>query len=70
VKPIIANPKARIEDEAKKRDEPKPQQMKAWKHKCTGDVDISQVRSRRSNQTMPNPKKNYRRKILNPQKLG
>jgi hypothetical protein len=33
-KPIIANPKARIADEDKKRPKPKPYQMKAWKHKC------------------------------------
>jgi hypothetical protein len=39
--------------------------MKAWKHKCTGDVDIYQVRRRR-----PNPKKNYSRQIPNPPKLG
>ena len=43
--------------------------MKAWKHKCTGVVDISQVRSRRPNQSMPNPKKNYQRQIPNPQKI-
>jgi hypothetical protein len=46
---------------------PKPQQMKAWKHKCTGVFDISQVKSRRPNPSMPNPKKNYQKKFLNPQ---
>ena len=48
---------------------PKPQQMKAWKHKCTGVVDISQVKSRRPNPSMPNPKKNYQKQIPNPPKL-
>jgi hypothetical protein len=42
---------------------PKPQQMKAWKNKCTGVVDISQVKSRRPNTSMPNPKKNYQKQI-------
>jgi hypothetical protein len=44
--------------------------MKAWKHKCTGVFDISQVRSRRPNPSMLNPKKNYRRQIPNPKKMG
>jgi hypothetical protein len=41
----------------KKEMKPKPQQMRAWKHKCTGVVDISQVKRRRLNPSMPNPKK-------------
>ena len=48
---------------------PKPQQMKAWKHKCTGVVDISQVKSRRPNPSMPDPKKNYQKQIPKPPKL-
>jgi hypothetical protein len=40
-----------------------------WKHKCTGVVDISQVKSRRPNPSMSNPKKNYQTEIPNPQKL-
>jgi hypothetical protein len=58
-----------LERKPKKEMKPKPQQMKAWKHKCTGVVDISQVKSRRPNQSMPNPKKNYQRKFLTP-KIG
>jgi hypothetical protein len=49
---------------------PKPQQMKAWKHKCTGVVDNSQVKSRRPNPSMPNPKKNYQKQIPKPPKIG
>ena len=43
--------------------------MKAWKHKCTGVVDISQGKSRRPNPSMPNPQKNYQKQIPNPPKL-
>ena len=38
--------------------------MKTWKHKCTGVVDISQVRSRRPNPS--NPKKITGDKFLTP----
>ena len=41
----------------KKEMKPKPQQMKAWKHNCTGVGDISQVKSRGLNPSMPNPPK-------------
>jgi hypothetical protein len=43
--------------------------MNAWKHKCAGVVDISQVKSKRPNPSMPNPKKITGDKFLTPQKL-
>ena len=43
--------------------------MKTWIHKCTGDVDISQVKRRRPNPSMPSSKKNYWRQIHNPKNL-
>jgi hypothetical protein len=48
---------------------PKPKQMKAWTHKCAGVVDISQLKSKGPNPSMPNPKKNYQKQIPYPPKL-
>jgi hypothetical protein len=42
-------------------------EMKALKHKCTGVVDIYQVRIRIPNPSMAKPKKITRDKFLTPQ---
>ena len=66
-KPVIANPKARIEDKAKNGNEAWTITVISWQHKCTWIGDIYEVKRRRPSPSIATPKENYWRLILNQQ---